>query len=527
MTATATGLAAGTYIVTVTDDNGCTATAQVIITQPTAALAASATPVSSTCGNDNGSVNLTVTGGTASYTFAWSNGATTEDLTNLSAGTYSVIVTDGNGCTATASATVNDIGGPSASITAQTDVACFGNATGSATVTVSGGTPEYSYLWDDPATQTTATANGLVAGTYIVTVTDDNGCIATAQVIISQPTAITLLTASTVNPTCYGDTGTITLLASGGTGALSYTIGSETNNTGVFNRTSGSYTYNITDENGCGPLTGSIMVTDPDQIVLVSEAVTDPHYEGDNGTITLAYSGGTGTLHYTIGAETNTTGIFIRPTGSYAYSVTDDNNCEVTGNVVVGGPTHKLLSINVFIEGFYDFFTNSMVSPLGDPGGNADYITVELHNSDDYTITEYVAADVFLKTDGTISIDIPAEYDESYYLTIEHRNCITTVSALPVSFAAGSVNYDFTDAPSKAFGNNMIQVNIGVWAIYSGDVNKDGIVDTADMTAVDNDNYNYAIGYLNTDINGTGYVDTSDMSFVDNNSNAVIMIQTP
>ncbi|MBK6965463.1 MAG: SprB repeat-containing protein [Bacteroidales bacterium] len=101
-----------------------------------------------------------------------------------------VTITDANGCTATASATVNNIGGPAASISAQTNVACNGAFTGSATVLATGGTSPFTYLWNDPSAQTLATATGLAAGTYTVTITDANGCTATAQAIITQPTAL-------------------------------------------------------------------------------------------------------------------------------------------------------------------------------------------------------------------------------------------------------------------------------------------------------------------------------------------------
>jgi hypothetical protein len=110
------GLAAGTYTVTVTDANNCTATTSATITQPTA-IALSVTPANSTCGSANGSINLTVSGGTPSYTYAWSNSSTIQDPTGLMAGTYTVTVTDANGCTKTTSATVNNTGGPSLSTT--------------------------------------------------------------------------------------------------------------------------------------------------------------------------------------------------------------------------------------------------------------------------------------------------------------------------------------------------------------------------------------------------------------------------
>src|SRR5690606_23340559 len=127
------------------------------------ALTASAVTTTVSCnGGSNGTIDLTVTGGTAPYTFAWSNTATTEDMTGLTAGTYDVTVTDANGCTTTASVTVNEPTVLSASISSQTNIACNGGATGSATVTVTGGTASYAYLWSNGAT--TATATGLAAG---------------------------------------------------------------------------------------------------------------------------------------------------------------------------------------------------------------------------------------------------------------------------------------------------------------------------------------------------------------------------
>ncbi|MBK6965464.1 MAG: hypothetical protein IPH20_16420 [Bacteroidales bacterium] len=218
--ATAIGLAAGTYTVTITDANGCTATAQAIITQPTA-LSGGAVATSSTCGNANGSVDLSVSGGTPAYTYAWSNGATTQDLVNVVANTYSVTITDANGCTATSSATVNNIGGPAASISAQTNVACNGAFTGSATVLATGGTSPFTYLWNDPSAQTLATATGLAAGTYTVTVTDFNGCTATAQAIITQPTALSGGAVAT-SSTCGNANGSVDLSVSGGTPAYTY-----------------------------------------------------------------------------------------------------------------------------------------------------------------------------------------------------------------------------------------------------------------------------------------------------------------
>ena len=159
-----TGLTAGTHSVTVTDANGYTLTATVTITQP-ATLVASATSTNVNCnGGANGTIDLTVTGGTTAYTYVWSNGATTQDLSSLAAGTYSVTVTDANGCTATATKTITQPTTLTATASS-TNALCYGCNNGTASVTPAGGTSPYSYVWSNGAT--TQNVTGLVAGTYL------------------------------------------------------------------------------------------------------------------------------------------------------------------------------------------------------------------------------------------------------------------------------------------------------------------------------------------------------------------------
>ncbi len=173
------GLVAGTYTVTVTDMVGATSTASVTITQPTA-IVLSTTVINVLCnGGNNGSIDLTVSGGTPGYTYAWTGGATTQDLSSLVAGTYTVTVTDANGCTATTSATVNQ---PSALslTTIVTNVMCAGGTDGAIDLTVTGGTPGYTYDWSNDGPEMPDNdmqdLTGLTVGTYTVTVTDANGC---------------------------------------------------------------------------------------------------------------------------------------------------------------------------------------------------------------------------------------------------------------------------------------------------------------------------------------------------------------
>jgi hypothetical protein len=155
----------------------------------------------------------------------------------------------------------------------------------------------------------------------------------------------------------------------------------------------------------------------------------------------------------------------------------------------------------------------------GDHWGStiADKITVELHDNSNYSNLVYTVTNVDLHTDGTATMDIPAVYNGSYYITVMHRNSIETVSAVPVSFFGSPVTYSF-NINTKAFGNNLGMMSDGWWVIYGGDVSQDGSVDTGDMTSVDNDSFNYMSGYLTSDTNGDGMIDTGDMTIVDNNA---------
>jgi hypothetical protein len=193
-------------------------------------------------------------------------------------------------------------------------------------------------------------------------------------------------------------------------------------------------------------------------------------------------------------------------------------------------PADKTLALQIFLEGLYNG-SNMMRQASDDYGphfgaGIADQITVELHSAANYNTIVHLAHHVNLNTNGTVNITIPASISGSYYITIRHRNSITTTTAAPVSFSPEIINYSF-DNPSKAYGGNLLQMITGQFVIYSGDVNQDGVVDTADMTPIDNDSANYAAGYLDTDVNGDGVIDTADMTIVDNNAAAYVGSITP
>ncbi|HEX2900068.1 MAG TPA: T9SS type A sorting domain-containing protein [Bacteroidia bacterium] len=178
-----TGLAAGCYVLVVSDTAGCVQTDTVCVTEPSPLTLATQTVDASCNGDCNGSALITANGGTPGYQYLWSNGAFGDSIAGLCAGTATVTVTDANGCSSLVSVTVSE---PTALALSETHTnATFGLNDGSGTVVATGGTPGYTYLWS-PGGQTTATAVNLAPATYTVVVTDTNGCSDTISVVISE-----------------------------------------------------------------------------------------------------------------------------------------------------------------------------------------------------------------------------------------------------------------------------------------------------------------------------------------------------
>ncbi|WP_026991900.1 T9SS type A sorting domain-containing protein, partial [Flavobacterium subsaxonicum] len=337
--ATATGLAAGVYTVFVTDANGCTATRNVTIVQPTA-LTATTSQVNILCNEGTtGAATVTATGGTGAYTYAWSpSGGTSATANGLVAGTYSVVVTDANGCTVTQSVTITQTSAITAT-TSKTNVSCNGGSNGSATVVAAGGAGDYTYLWS-PSGGTAATATGLASGTYTVTITDANGCSITRNVSITQPTALTATT-SQINISCNGGfNGSATITATGGTGAYTYlwspSGGTAATATGLV---AGTYSVLITDVNGC-TLTKNVTITQPAVLAATTSQVNILCNGGSNGSTTVTATGGTGAYTYVWsplgGTAATATGLSA---GAYSVLITDANGCTLTKNVTITQPT--------------------------------------------------------------------------------------------------------------------------------------------------------------------------------------------
>lgn len=347
------GLCPGTYDLTVTDFNGCTFTASYTITEP-AAWMVNETALHVLCsGACSGSIDVTVSGATSPYTFAWSGpgGFTSvnEDISSLCAGAYDVTISDAVACTYITSININEPAFLEITSHSSTNITCNGMNDGSVTVNATGGVAPMNYNIGS-GNQLSGSFTGLSAGNYIVTVTDANGCTAVSTTFtIINPPALTIVSETFTNISCNGNAnGTITVVASGGSTPLMYSISAVPQPNGIFTGLSeGNYTVTVTDMQGCTITSNLFTISEPVAITIDSETSTDLLcFNGNDGAITVTASGGTGGLTYNLGAGTQPSGNFTAlAAGTYQVTVTDNNGCtQTSSSFVLSQPTQILLS---------------------------------------------------------------------------------------------------------------------------------------------------------------------------------------
>ncbi len=328
-------LAAGNYLVTVTDLNSCTEQISVSIGQPDPIVINIITMDEPTCnGNDDGMISVEATGGNGNFTYNWLDGIGVPNEGTLSlipAGDYQVEVVDDEGCINQTTITLGEPDEVTSTISG-TDVLCFGGNDGTATAEGAGGSGGFTYEWSNGGIG--ATQSGLTAGTYFVTVSDSDNCTSTSTIDITEPATSVEAGISIIDqPNCGNQDGELSAFATGGTPDYTYLWNDNTTNPVLTNIGSGDYTVTVTDQNGC---TSVSMVTleDNDGVTLAANDVGNNTCFGDSeGTATISASGGTGMYTYNwSNGGTNATENNL-PAGEYTITVTDEGNC--TGEITI------------------------------------------------------------------------------------------------------------------------------------------------------------------------------------------------
>ena len=337
-------LAANEYSCTVSDRNSCSATHSYTVTEPET-LSAQANPTDITCYEaNNGTISLTVTGGTQQYTYHWNDNSDAANRTNLPIGSYSVTITDNHNCSTTAAASISQPTALNVNGNA-TNISCYGRNDGAISISVSGGTEPYTYQWNGQTAE--ANQTNLSAGEYSLVVTDANTCTATFTDTITEPEELVAIPSTTTPITCAGaNNAVLSASATGGTGlyAQYFWFRAENPNTPICvqsqyqNVAAGNYLLVVKDSHNC---TDTVPISVEDAVAHNFEtAVTDAQCNGGTGSIDITIDGGNGTgfSFAWSGNVSSTNSATSLPAGHYTITATDGNNCETILDTAVNEP---------------------------------------------------------------------------------------------------------------------------------------------------------------------------------------------
>ncbi|WKW47581.1 choice-of-anchor L domain-containing protein [Myroides sp. JBRI-B21084] len=369
------GLVAGTYNVIIKDANNCIKTEQITITEPTS-LNATLTVKNVTCFNTaNGEITANVSGGTAPYTFNWSNGKTSQNNTDLIPGDYTVIIIDAKGCSITKTATITQPQVLQLTYT-QTKAGCNGALANSVIVTPTGGVLPYTYLWSNGAT--TNIVDDLLPGNYTVKVTDANNCVLTENVTVIPSTNVSI-SFNKKDVSCNGlINGFINTTVTGGKAPYSYSWSNGVSSASITNLAAGTFTLTVTDGFGC-VYTESVTINQPQDLTASFQQTNVTCYGTTTGSITVNVTGGTPPYSYQWSNGSNSQVIDQLPAGLYTVLITDSKNCTLTTSTYISQPND--IALPVTTNQVFCVNQNATIANLAASGSNIQWYTTPIGGS--------------------------------------------------------------------------------------------------------------------------------------------------
>ena len=346
-----TGLAAGSYSVTVLDDNNCADIVAIVITEPTPVVGAILSQTDPLCfGGTDGMFEVEGSGGTPSFQYDLGSGPQVSGgFSGQSPGTHSIDIIDANGCIGSISVILSEPTEILGSIDGQTDASCSGIADATADVSASGGIPPYTYdIGTGP--QASGTFIDLLAGTYSVTIEDNHGCTSDLPLEIYEPVSLTAAIVTQTAVSCFGGTdGTVEISAQDGTGPYTFDIGSGPQTTGTFNGlNAGNHAVTVADANGCSVIV-DVVISEPSELTSSIISQTDLTCFGSNdGAFDVAAANATPTYTYDIGTGPQATGAFtgLLPS-TYTVNILDANSCATSIDVTISEPAPLVIDAGV------------------------------------------------------------------------------------------------------------------------------------------------------------------------------------
>jgi len=498
-----TALPTNTYVVTITDNNNCSVTASVIITEPVVIAAPTTSTTNSTCGNANGSATAVSSGGTGALTYSWSaSGGSGSTVSGLAAGTYTVSVVDANNCSVSKAVTIGNNNGPALALSTTNPIACNGG-TGGITATVTGGNPNYTYSWSTGVTNfITSSVNHLITSlttnTYTVTIIDANGCSTTSAILLTEPSAVAITNITPVNSNCGSNTGSATATASGGTGTLTYTWSNTSSGAAATGLAAGIYTVTVTDANAC-TVSSAVNINNNGGPVITSAIKTDLLCNGaSTGSATVAISGGASPYTYVWSAgatetTTNTQSVINNlSSATYSVTITDANGCQVVSTVTITQPTAITITGTTPVNATCG---TSNGSALATATGGTGSLTYSWSNSVIGQTNTGLAANTYILTvtdaaGCTTTQSVPISNSPAPTIgSIVPKNALcngssTGSAVVNASGGAGTLTYNWSSGSTSITANNLSAAIYTVTVTDANGCQQLGVVTIAQPTSI-------------------------------------------